>query len=178
MSIYTKNGDTGETSLYSGGRFSKSDHVFDVLGDLDELNASLGMVKAPRIKEINELVHSMQQELFEVGTYIADRRRTTEAYDFLKKRTADFEQHIDLLDRELPPLKNFILPGGSSTASALHLSRSICRRLERSLVGYLEKEGLEEKEYRMYFNRLSDLLFVMARYSNFRAGVKDIVWNA
>jgi cob(I)alamin adenosyltransferase len=178
MSIYTKTGDKGETSLYSGGKFPKSSQVFEVLGNMDELNASLGLVKAPKSKEINTQIHKIQSELFEIGTYIADQRKTAEADEFLKTRTESLESLIDLWDKELPELKNFILPGGTNTAAQLHLSRAICRRLERSLVRYLEEEKLEETEYRKYFNRLSDLLFVMARYSNHKGGVSDIIWGS
>lgn len=179
VKIYTKTGDNGETSLLYGKRASKSDPIFGVLGTLDELNASLGLVKAPKNRKINLLVEKVQNDLFALGSLLANPNAKQQPFTNLIDETAGIEKHIDSFNEELPPLANFIIPGGSQTASQLHLSRAISRRLERELVDYFENEkGTAARENVLrYVNRLSDLLFVLARYANFKNGVKDVLWK-
>ncbi|KKS17047.1 MAG: Cob(I)alamin adenosyltransferase [candidate division WWE3 bacterium GW2011_GWC1_41_7] len=176
--IYTKNGDTGDTSLYSGGRYSKSDEVFEVLGTLDELSASLGLVKAPKNKEINTIINDLQEDLFAIGAFIANLKSPDVELIDLTQKTEEMEKEMDEFSKLLPELTNFILPGGSTTSAQLHFSRAVCRRLERSLIAYLDRNELDnDNELNKYFNRLSDLLFVLARYSNNKSGVHDIIWE-
>jgi cob(I)alamin adenosyltransferase len=180
--IYTKTGDNGETSLRGGGVYPKSDAVFEVLGTLDELNACLGLVKAPRMKQINHIVKEVQNDLFSFGAFIADPQSSEKELFELENRVVWLEERIDLTDKEIPPLDNFIIPGGSNTSAQLHLARAVCRRLERRLVELGRKDRSGKKIHGMevlvkYFNRLSDMLFVLARYVNFKSGVKDIIWK-
>ena len=165
-----------------GKKASKSDQIFELLGTVDELNASLGLIRAPKMKDINEMVLNIQNDLFELGTLFAATEISQDAFSKITKNTKWMEDTIDTIEAELPILKNFILPGGSGTSAKLHLSRVICRRLERVLVAYLNDlpddsgENME-KVLIPYVNRLSDLLFTLARYANFRSGVRDIIWK-
>ena len=179
MKIYTKTGDSGETSLFDNSRVSKADARVDAYGDVDELNACLGAVRAAGVDaDIADLLASIQKELFAVGARLADPSsriagRVTKAV----VTDADIhrlEEAIDRLESELPPLRKFILPGGSSAGSQLHLARTVCRRAERRVVGL--GAGAVESPVIVYLNRLSDLLFVMARAVNRRAGVPEIEW--
>ncbi len=179
MKIYTKSGDTGETSLIGGKRVSKSAEIFNVLGTLDELNASLGFLQLVRIKEVKELTVQIQSDLFQLGALLSKKEITQNEMAGLFSKTTFYEGIMDNLDKELPELKNFILPGGSLYSSYLHTSRAICRRAERSLVDYLNKNNYGGMEGVLsYLNRLSDLLFVLARYTNSKLGVRDQIWNS
>ena len=163
--IYTRTGDKGETSLIRGERFPKSHYIFEVLGNIDELNSTLGFLSETPVKEIRDYANSIQADLFEISAYIAERK-TVKLDDKIK----DIEKLIDKLDSKLPPLKNFILSGGSRYAVYLHLCRSICRKTERHVV----KANMTT--YTPYFNRLSDLLFILARYTNMKLHKKDVKW--
>ncbi|HLC93479.1 MAG TPA: cob(I)yrinic acid a,c-diamide adenosyltransferase [Patescibacteria group bacterium] len=177
MKIYTGKGDNGQSSLIGKEEISKSRPIFDLLGSLDELNASLGLVKAPKSKEINILVSEIQRDLFSIGALLADIE-SNNVYSGWDRKTRNIEQNIDNFQSILPELKNFILPGGSATSAQFHLSRAVCRRFERELVRFIESEGRADLEPLLsYFNRLSDLFFVLARYSNFKSGVKDVIWD-
>ena len=178
MKIYTKTGDAGETSLFDQSRVSKADARVDAYGEVDEVNACLGVARAARVDDdISALLESIQKDLFALGARLADpsakiANRVTKAAigDEDVKR---LEEAIDRLETELPPLRRFILPGGSPAGAALHLARTVCRRAERRSVG-LQAEV--EPAVIVYLNRLSDLLFVMARVVNHRSGATETEW--
>lgn len=179
MKIYTKTGDTGETSLFDKTRVSKADARVDAYGEVDELNACLGTARAAGVdEEIGALIESLQNDLFALGARLADPSRRI-APRVEKATIGDavverLEQAIDRLEATLPPLRRFILPGGSSAGAALHLARTVCRRAERRIIGL--GAGAVDPILIVYMNRLSDLLFVMARVVNHRAGVPETEW--
>jgi len=174
MTVYTKKGDDGKTFV-NNTSVEKDHPLLEVLGNLDELNSSLGTIHALRIKKVRNVSLSLQDDLFSIGTDLAGRK---ERFSY-EEKTKELEKLLDELSENLPTLKNFIIPGGSKHAAHLHLSRAIARRLERSLVA-LRNSGNGKKlplvEAIKYINRLSDLLFVMARYVNFKLGVKERIW--
>lgn len=179
MKIYTKTGDSGETSLFDQSRVSKADARVDAYGEIDELNACLGVaVAAGLAADLREVVEAIQEELFAVGARLADpsariAARVGKAI-VTDEAIARIEQAIDRLESELPPLRRFILPGGSPAGAQLHVARTVCRRAERRIVG-LGADAVEPAVV-IYINRLSDLLFVMARATNRRAGVAETEW--
>ena len=177
MKIYTKTGDAGETGLFGGARVSKADPRVDSYGDVDEANACLGVVRSAGVPaDIDAMLDRIQRDLFALGSQVADGRpdpRTYEGKTALGEADiARLEQWIDQLEAALPPLKHFILAGGSPAGAALHLARTVCRRAERRMVTV---PGVHAVQL-IYVNRLSDLLFVIARAVNHRAGVPDIEW--
>jgi cob(I)alamin adenosyltransferase len=178
LKIYTKTGDTGETSLFDNTRVSKGDARVDAYGEVDELNAALGAARASGCDaDLSGVIEEIQKELFAIGARLADpsqriSARITKA-EVLDTQIARLEATIDRLDEELPPLRRFILPGGSPGGSLLHLARTICRRAERRVVSLPESV---DPVIVVYLNRLSDLLFVMARAANHRSGVTEIEW--
>jgi cob(I)alamin adenosyltransferase len=177
--IYTKTGDSGETSLFDNTRVSKSNPRVDAYGEVDELNAMLGTVCASGIDvDLNSEIETIQKELFAIGARLADpRARIAERVTKAAVGDTDvqrLEQLIDTLEREVPPLRRFILPGGSSSGALLHQARTVCRRVERRVVA-LGADAVDPIVI-VYLNRLSDLLFVMARAANHRAGVPEIEW--
>jgi len=167
--IYTKTGDDGTTSLFNNQRCTKSDPVFDVLGTLDELNSCLGFLHIYKNDEIVKLIKNIQRDLLLLGSHIAGSESNLSIWE---DKCSQFEKIIDEYDSKLEDLHNFILPGGSLFSSYLNLSRSVCRRLERSLVKYHSST-----EYLKYINRLSDLLFVLARYINKLEEIPDSIWK-
>ena len=179
MKIYTKTGDAGETSLFDNSRVSKADARVDAYGEVDELNACLGAARAAGVDdEIGGVLDAIQKDLFAVGarladpaSRIADRVTKAAVSGALVQR---LEATIDRFEAELPPLRRFILPGGTGAGSLLHLARTVCRRAERRVVGL--GEGARHADVVVYLNRLSDLLFVVARTVNHRAGVPEIEW--
>ena len=179
MKIYTKTGDTGDTSLFGGKRVPKSTLRIDAYGTVDELNAQLGVVRALKpFAEVDRLLEQIQSQLFVLG---ADLAAPFDAAPTNMKRIQQneiqfLEETIDRLDAQLEPLKSFVLPGGSLVSAQLHVARAICRRAERSVdaLGRKEKIG---KFPLMYLNRLADLLFVVARYFNKLAGIEETKWN-
>lgn len=179
MSVYTRTGDLGKTSLFAGKRVSKASLRVKTYGSLDELNSVLGVtltfVKDGKIKK--ELKR-IQNDLFEIGAELskAGRFKNLELSSYLEKRVFEFENIIDSLTTKLPELNNFILPGGGKGGSFLHLARTIARKVERSIVALSEKENVEGKII-VFINRLSDLLFMMARMENKRENRKEIIWN-
>ena len=179
MKIYTKTGDSGETSLFDNSRVSKADPRVDAYGEVDEVNACLGAALAAGVDaDITAVLTAIQKDLFAVGARLADPSsriadRVTKAA-VTTQQTEMLEGAIDRLESELPPLRRFILPGGSPAGSLLHLARTVCRRAERRVVG-LGTDAIEPGVV-IYLNRLSDLLFVMARAVNHRAGVPEIEW--
>lgn len=177
--IYTRTGDTGETGLFGGGRVPKDAPRVTAYGELDELNATLGMARCEPLGELDAVVQTIQNQLFTVGAILAtprDSKAATHVPAIEEAWVSSLEQLIDGLERELPPLRTFILPGGCRAAAALHLSRTVCRRVERRVVP-LVREGQIDARVIEYLNRLSDLLFVMARAANARAGQPDVLWS-
>ena len=179
MKIYTKTGDTGETGLFDGTRVSKADPRVDAYGAVDELNAWLGVVRAatPAL-DIDDLLGQIQRDLFALGAMLADpAHRIAERVDKARLTSDDvtrLEQAIDKYEASLPPLRRFILAGGSIPGASLHVARTTCRRAERAIVA-LDQDALEP-ELLIYVNRLSDLLFVMARAVNHRAAEPEVEW--
>jgi cob(I)alamin adenosyltransferase len=190
MSIYTKTGDKGQTSLLGGKRVSKSCLEMQVIGDIDELNACLGVMVAllsssqrQRIgevegenKEFINFIQSIQRDLFKVGAELASLQTPLE--DKINKidntRVGEMEARIDSFWAELPELKNFILPGGSLAGAEIHRARTVCRRAERQLVDFSKINSIRS-ELSIYINRLSDFLFALARFINFKEGVEEII---
>lgn len=179
MKIYTKTGDAGDTSLFDGTRVKKTDPRVAAYGDIDELHACLGVAHASGVDaEIADRLTGLQRDLFALGAQLADPRHKI-AERVTKARVGEehvtrLEGWIDALEAELPPLRRFILAGGSPAGAALHLARTMCRRAERSVVG-LGADAVDPIIV-VYLNRLSDLLFVMARTINHRAGVPEMEW--
>ena len=187
MKIYTKTGDSGDTGLYGNVRVSKADARVAAYGDVDELNAWLGFVRAnlqgrdPGTPPLGPMLEQIQKDLFALGARLADPARRLA--DRVSKAAigaddiARLEQWIDRLEEELPPLRRFILAGGAPAGAALHVARTACRRAERAMVGLrLGDSEAFENDLLVYVNRLSDLLFVMARAANHRAGSPEIEW--
>jgi cob(I)alamin adenosyltransferase len=179
VKIYTRTGDDGTTSLLGAGRVLKSSLRVEAYGCVDELNAVLGWARTQDAAEAlgNELV-TLQARLFQLGAELATTEpRVVERLDRLTDPdVVEIEQWIDRLEADLPPLQNFILPGGSPLGAALHLARTVCRRAERRVVSLAQAEPLEPRLAR-YLNRVADLLFVMARWANQRAGVASVEWR-
>lgn len=178
MKIYTKTGDAGDTGLFGGTRVSKASQRVAAYGDVDELNSVLGLVRAHRIDdERDALLGAIQSELFDLGAELAARPGKEGAAPQIDDAEIErLERAIDRADGELEPLASFILPGGSMAAAHLHLARTVCRRAERSAVALASAEAVRPAVIR-YLNRLSDLLFVLARLANARAGVTDVPWE-
>jgi cob(I)alamin adenosyltransferase len=178
VKIYTRTGDAGETSLFGGTRVSKADSRVDAYGDVDELNAWLGLVRAARLDaDLDQPLVHIQQDLFALGAQLADPGEQI-ADRVVKAALGDadverLEALIDRLEAELPPLRRFILAGGAPAGAALHVARTVCRRAERRIVSLTPApDAILVK----YVNRLSDLLFVVARVVNHRAGMPEIEW--
>ena len=181
MRIYTKTGDSGETGLFGGGRVPKNDSRVAAYGEVDELNALLGVAAAAvRDAGIAELLHALQPDLFVVGAHLAtpaDTRGRRPALPPLPvERVGEMERHIDEADAELTALDAFVMPGGTPGAAALHHARTVCRRAERSVVALASVVGSVDGDVIVYLNRLSDLLFVLARLENHRAGETERKW--
>ena len=180
MKIYTRTGDDGTTGLFGGRRVAKSDPRIECYGTLDELNAAVGLAATGAEPGLAKQLQAIQNELFVIGSHLAtppdDTRRLAQVPDLGESAIARLEAEIDAADAELPPLRNFILPGGGEVAARLHLARTVCRRAERLLVGFSGEQPVEPVIVR-YLNRLSDWLFVHARWSNHRAGVADVPWE-
>lgn len=179
MKIYTRTGDAGDTGLFDGTRVSKADPRVATYGDVDELNAWLGLVRAAGVgDEIAGMLEQIQKDLFAVGARLADPAqriadRVTKAA-VTEDDITRLEGWIDRLDAELPPLRHFILAGGSTAGASFHVARTVCRRAERAMVSL--GPYAFERELLVYMNRLSDLLFVMARAVNRHAAVTEIEW--
>jgi cob(I)alamin adenosyltransferase len=180
MRIYTKTGDDGTTGFLGNRRIPKDDPRIEAYGTVDELNSTLGVARAHGLDaQLDELVGRLQAELFTFGSALADPNPDGPFHDVITEaHIATLEQTIDALEAELAPLNQFILPAGALAASQLHLARTVCRRAER-LVVKLSRVQSEHvpKALIVYLNRLSDLLFVLARVANHRAGIADTVWK-
>jgi cob(I)alamin adenosyltransferase len=178
MKLYTRTGDAGETALFDGTRVSKADLRVDAYGEVDELNAWIGVVRSGGLAaDLDAVLATIQRDLFALGAELADpadriaARVTKAALD--DEAVTRLEGLIDQLDQEVPPLRRFILAGGAPAGATLHVARTICRRAERRIVAL--GSGAAPVVLR-YVNRLSDLLFVMARAANHRAGIREEEW--
>jgi cob(I)alamin adenosyltransferase len=179
LKIYTKTGDKGETSLFGGERVSKDELRIEAYGTVDELNSVVGSARAFNDSaEMDDILGEIQYRLFVLGADLATPPggRNTSVPRISGRDVAFVEKKIDEIEAHLDPLKSFILPGGSKTASLLHLARTVCRRAERLVVS-LRKRGETSEETVIYLNRLSDFLFVLARYANKTGKVAETLWN-
>ena len=188
MKIYTKTGDNGTTGLFAGPRVSKDHPRIQAYGTVDELNALMGVVNSTfeasqempsdEIK-VSDWVMSIQSDLFSIGAQLATPYASKHDMCLLEdSRVEDLEEMIDKLDTLLPPLSNFVLPGGTKSSAMLHLARTVCRRAERDIVSLSHDDSVDNPELLIvYLNRLSDLLFVLARWENHLAGISDIPWS-
>lgn len=178
MKIYTKTGDRGETSLFDGTRVAKNDPRVAAYGEVDEVQAALGVALAANLdRELADMLIALQRDLFALGARLADPSHRiaprVSKVVINEESIARLEGWIDGLESELSPLRHFILAGGSPAGAALHLARTVCRRAERATLSL--GEGVDPIIL-VYLNRLSDLLFVMARAANHRAGVVETAW--
>ncbi len=171
--IVTRGGDKGETSLGDGARVSKSDPRIALLGDVDELNSWIGVVIAQEPGEdVREILNLVQHDLFDLGGALC----FPGAPVLSDRHVERIDAAATLLNKDLPPLKEFVLPGGSRLLADLHLARTVCRRVERNAVAFFEHDPLGEQAI-AYLNRLSDFLFIAARVEAWRTGVKETLWE-
>jgi cob(I)alamin adenosyltransferase len=181
MKIYTKTGDNGSTGLFGGGRVPKSHPRVQAYGDVDELNAFLGVVLATQpMPRIDDVIAPIQTDLFAIGALLATpdlvkMRQHLEKANITETRIGELERAIDAGDDELEPLKAFIMPGGTPKAAALHVARTVCRRAERHVVDLASETEIPQLAV-IYLNRLSDLLFTLARVANKRGGSHEVQW--
>lgn len=183
MKIYTKTGDLGRTSLLSGTKVSKSHARLDAYGTVDELNAHIGLV-GDQLDSSNEAIPTLreiQDRLFTLGSELAcdpDKKIKMPLPSLEEQDIEYLEKQIDSMNDVLPPQRHFILPGGSITISAIHIARTVCRRAERMVVALQENNGRVDPLIIKYLNRLSDYLFILARYTGFKNNVQEIPWKA
>jgi cob(I)alamin adenosyltransferase len=180
VKIYTKTGDKGETGLFGGERVKKDNSRISAYGDVDELNAFVGLVRSAKPDAaVDAVLKSIQNDLFDLGAVLAtpEPKRLEGKGNFLGTREIEnLEKEIDRMDKDLVPLNTFILPGGSELAARLHAARTICRRAERNVVSLSSRESIGG-EIVAYLNRLSDYFFVLARWVNFKQGIADVEWS-
>ncbi len=180
MKIYTKTGDRGETGVFGGPRVRKDHARIEAYGTVDELNAILGVARCEKAPpDTVELLQSIQNDLFDLGSELAtpDPEKSG-APRIVSEQITALEAAIDRFEDELPPLKEFILPGGTPAAATLHQARTVCRRAERRVVSLsAEVDGSVSAQAMVYLNRLSDLLFVLARAANAQAKQPDVIWR-
>lgn len=176
--IYTKTGDAGETALFGGRRLSKDHLRIEAYGTVDELNSFLGLVSDVLEEESSRsLVRLIQSRLFDMGASLAsDPEKFVTGASLRESDIFQLEEAIDRMEAVLPPLKNFILPGGHITVSYCHLARCVCRRAERLVVALARTEPVDEIVVK-YLNRLSDFLFVLARYQGHALGIPEVLWQ-
>jgi cob(I)alamin adenosyltransferase len=179
MKIYTKTGDAGETGLFGGPRVRKDDPRIEAYGTVDELNAFLGLVRCESLPtEISATIERVQHELFAVGAELATPDPAKHGLVIVgEPHILTLEREIDALDARLPPLKQFILPGGNKSAALLHVARAVCRWAERQVVALAGAGANLSPNIVKYLNRLSDYLFVAARSANCQAGIAETPWN-
>jgi cob(I)alamin adenosyltransferase len=181
MKIYTRTGDAGETSLFGGGRVPKDHRRVVAYGEVDELNAALGLVVAAEPSDFEaKMLEQIQRDLFAIGGQLASPRpdkvaKALEKAAIPAMRIGELEAAIDRVEADLDPLSTFVLPGGTTKAALLHVARTACRRAERGVV-HLDHEEEVPPVILQYLNRLSDLLFALARLANHRAQVPDDTW--
>ncbi len=167
--VYTRRGDDGTTSIIGGQRVMKNDARIEAYGTVDELNAAIGLLQA---MTNDSFLDNVQQSLFEVGCSLADEKTNTPPLDIV-----GIEHEIDKLSTDLPPLRNFVLPGGTAAAAQAHVCRTVCRRAERRVVELAERSGIVSPNIMEYLNRLSDYFFVLARHLNFIEGAPEKTWS-
>ncbi len=188
MKIYTRGGDSGKTSLVGGARVDKHDARLDCYGTVDELNSYLGICatsllphqSAGPLQELQLQILAIQNYLFNIGSHLACESDTTRAFlpTLEEQETLNLEIQIDQMTLQLPPLKDFILPGGSSLAAHLHFARTVCRRAERHTSAFAQQNSIHENLLVLrYLNRLSDYLFVAARFANHCLNSKELLWK-
>jgi cob(I)alamin adenosyltransferase len=178
--IYTRTGDEGQTSLFAGGRASKGTARLHAYGTIDELSSMLGFALTQRLSaDMPAMLAEIQNELFIVGADLATPLEAEAAWitRVTEEHVTRLEREIDAMDERLPPLKNFVLPGGTPGAALLHVARTICRRAERWIVALGDDENVNASVLH-YVNRLSDWLFVAARYENMLAGQAETIWQS
>lgn len=189
MPIYTRTGDTGSTSLFGGKRVLKCEELVEVYGSLDELNSWVGHIASDfPSPDVKQFLASIQSDLFTIGSTLAGWKGGD--FSALDGRVAEMEARVDILEKELPPIRNFILPGGSHLGAHAHITRAICRRVERQTVALFQGRTLKEKGLTLsalsaddrnlilkYLNRLSDLFFMLARFINNKENVPEVVWK-
>lgn len=174
MAIYTRTGDAGMTSLFGGKRVLKCEELVDVYGSIDELNSWIGRISSELdATDVQQFLASIQSDLFSIGSHLAGYKASLTD---IPKRVKEMEARIDILEKSLPELKNFILPGGTPLSSDIHLARAVCRRVERQAVALGQKQDVDSKIL-IYLNRLSDLFFMLARFVNNQEGVVEVVWS-
>lgn len=178
MKIYTKKGDSGETSLFGGTRVPKSNERIEAYGTVDELNSFVGLAASYELSDTGtEYLRKVQELLFTLGADLATPPSSKTRIDRISTDDVSFlEEAIDDLEEDLETLKNFILPGGSQPGATLHVARTICRRAERATVKCVQGDDISENCIK-FLNRLSDFLFVVARYENKYAGVREETWK-
>lgn len=178
MKIYTKKGDSGDTSLFGGERVSKSSERIDAYGTVDELNSFVGLAASYELSDKGtEYIRKVQEMLFILGADLATPPSKKARINRITEEDIRFlEEAIDELEEELETLKNFILPGGSQSGATLHIARTVCRRAERATVQCKETDDISDVALK-FLNRLSDFFFVLARYENKQAGVREEVWK-
>jgi cob(I)alamin adenosyltransferase len=180
MRIYTRTGDLGETGLFAGPRVGKDMPRIEVCGTIDELSALLGVVRAESLEpELDGLLQRVQNELFGFGAEVATPDPAVQGLQWIgPEQVKALEADIDRHEQTLPPLQQFILPGGTRAAASLHLARTVCRRAERRMVTLIRRsEEPISLALMAYLNRLGDLLFVLARYENARSGRTEVPWQ-
>jgi len=174
MSIYTRTGDTGTTALFGGKRVLKCNELVDVYGSIDELNSWVGYIASQiEIVAVREFLQAVQSDLFTIGSVLAGWNGKLNS---LESRIGQMEARIDIMEKELPPLTHFILPGGSVLGAYTHITRSICRKVERQTVELAQKQPVDPRIIK-YLNRLSDLFFMLARFINMNAHAKELTWS-
>ncbi|HEX6981929.1 MAG TPA: cob(I)yrinic acid a,c-diamide adenosyltransferase [Balneolaceae bacterium] len=178
MKIYTKRGDSGETSLFGGTRVSKSSARIEAYGTVDELNSIIGLAASHTLSQKGTFwAEKLQEQLFVLGSDLATPiSKKTRINRISDEEIEALEQAIDEMEGELSPLKNFILPGGSQPGAILHFARTVCRRAERAAVACSKEEDISEASVK-FLNRLSDFLFVLARYENKYLSVEEKTWK-
>jgi|SRR5690625_4677427 len=178
MKIYTRRGDSGETALFGGERVRKNSPRIEACGNIDELNSVIGFILTEPLSEpAGKLLPEIQRQLFVLGSDLSTPLTVKERIDRIgDSEIQQLETSIDTLEEELPPLKHFILPGGSRTGALLHLARTVCRRAERAAVSCAAAEAINEKTI-IWLNRFSDLLFVLARFENQHNNQPENEWK-
>jgi len=179
MKIYTKTGDAGETSLFGGRRISKDDLRIEAYGTVDELNSMIGVCRSLNtMQELDRILEGIQRDLFTLGADLATPHSagTPHIVRIQESDVAALEAQIDRIDPTLEVLRSFILPGGNRTAAMLHVARAVCRRAERSVIRLARAEDIGEMP-KKYLNRLSDLIFVLARWVNALGNTPEVKWD-
>ena len=184
MSIYTRTGDTGTTALFGGKRVLKCEELVDVYGSIDELNSWVGSIASElATPDVQQFLEIIQSDLFTIGSTLAGWKETPQGPALkgpkgraLEERIKEMESRIDLMEKALPPIRNFILPGGTHLGAHTHVARAICRRVERQVVALSQKQRVDPIIL-TYINRLSDLFFMLARFINNKAGKKEVLWS-